>query len=109
MYAMLMAEQGIAGLALYLALILVLLGRGWRLMRTATTDEGADIGRSTIIFGLYIAAGGLFSHNVLDEAQAMFLMAFIVVAGLDARATRAAELSILPRRPRSRAPRLIRW
>jgi O-antigen ligase len=89
MYVMLMAEQGLVGLALYLSLILLLLRRGWQLMMSAPTIEGSEIGKAIMIFALYIGANGLFSHNVLDEAQAMFLLAFLVVAGLRTRAMRS--------------------
>jgi len=109
MYAMLMAEQGLFGLGLYLSLILLLLARGWRLMEAGAGDESADIGRAMIIFGLYIAANGLFSHNVLDEAQAIFLLAFLVMAGFQARASRRIETSIPAHRERARPHRRMRW
>jgi len=105
MYVMLMAEQGIVGLALYLSLILLLLWRGWQLMRSAPSLEGSEIGKATLILALYIAANSLFSHNVLDEAHGIFLIAFIVAAGFRARAAHDMEMPTPPRRQGARTPR----
>jgi O-antigen ligase len=85
MYVTLMAEQGIFGLALYLSLLFLLAREGMRLMRSAATRESSDIGRAMLMFALCLAMNGFFSHNILDEAHTMFLMAFLAAAGLHAK------------------------
>jgi len=85
MYVMLMAEQGFLGLILYLSLIWIVVRRGWVLMQTAGTDRVRDVGKATVIFGLHLAAYGVASHNVLEEPQGMFLLAFMIAAGFRAQ------------------------
>ena len=111
MYLMLMADQGVFGLALYLSLVAILLVHGWRIVRMATTTQGADVGRSMIMLGLYLAANGFFSHNVLDEPHTIFLIAFTVAAGIQVK--RAAGwtgyAAVAPRRPKRAPLRVGRW
>lgn len=97
MYFMLMAEQGLFGLFLYLSLIAIFYRQGRRLARTAVTPEGQDIGRAMIIFALFVATYGFFSHNVLDESQGIFVMAFIAAAAVQsARAASALHAAMSP-------------
>jgi len=111
MYVTLMGDQGVFGLGLYLSLLLLLTQTGWRLMRSAPTPRGADIGRATIMLALCLAVNGFFSHNVLDEPQSMFLLAFLVAAGLQAQRATGAPAASSPAARLSvrRPPRLIRW
>jgi O-antigen ligase len=82
MYVALMAEQGVFGLALYVSLIVIMFRQGRRIARTAATAEGQDIGRALAVYALFLAAYGMFSHNVLEEAHGMFAIAFLAAAGL---------------------------
>jgi O-antigen ligase len=82
MYVALMAEQGVFGLALYVSLIVIMFRQGRRIARTALTAEGQDIGRALAVYALFLAAYGMFSHNVLEEAHGMFAIAFLTAAGL---------------------------
>lgn len=83
MYLMLMAEQGIFGLGLYLSLILVLAWRGWTLRSAAASASSHDVGAALLMLAAFLAAYGLSNHNVLEEPQTIFLLAFTVAAGLD--------------------------
>lgn len=85
MYMMLMAEQGIFGLVFYLGLIVVVAQRGWWLMRYVPDKHLSDVGRALVVLASYIAVQGFFSHNVLDEPQAMFVLAFLIAAAARAR------------------------
>ena len=92
MYLMLMAEQGIIGLALYLSLIWLLFRRGRRIVRRAVDATDRDVGRAMVLSALYVALYGAASHNVLEEPHGMFLLAFVAAAGFHAmrRAREAA-------------------
>jgi O-antigen ligase len=81
MYLMLMAEQGIFGLGLYLSLILMLAWRGWALRNAAAPAGAHDAGAALLMFAAFLAAYGLSNHNVLEEPQTIFLLAFVVAAG----------------------------
>jgi O-antigen ligase len=84
MYLMLMAEQGFLGLALYLTLIAIVGRHGRRLARTAVDQEGRDIGNATVLYAAFLATGGFFTHNLLEEAQSIFVLAFIAAAVMNA-------------------------
>jgi O-antigen ligase len=84
MYLLLMAEQGVVGLLLYVSLFGILLRRGWTLARSGAMAHDQDVGRMLVIFGLFLAAYGLFSHNVLEEPHTVFLLAFVVASGFHA-------------------------
>jgi O-antigen ligase len=84
MYLMLMAEQGLFGLALYVSLIAVVAVQGWNLAWSAVSERARDIGRAAIIYALFLAAYGFVNHNVLDEPHGMFILAFMV-AGFQGR------------------------
>ena len=88
MYLKLMGEQGIFGLVLYLALVVILIRRGLRLSRYARDGTARDIGKAMLIFGVFLAAYGFFSHNVLEEPHTMFSLAFLVAAGWHAERAR---------------------
>lgn len=95
MYLTLGAEQGLLGLGLYIALIVILAMRGRRLARTAMTAERRDVGRALMLLAAVLAAYGLFSHNVLEEAQTIFIIAFLVAAGFQApREVSAASMAV---------------
>lgn len=87
MYLGLMGEQGVFGLALYLSLVGLLARRGWGIVRAAASNEGQEIGRAMMLFALFLAAYGLFNHNVLKEPHTMFVLAFLVAAGFHAQRT----------------------
>jgi O-antigen ligase len=89
MYLLLMAEQGVLGLFLYLTLVGILVRQGWRLMRDAAADPAKDVGRMIVLFGVFMAAYGFFSHNVLEEPHTLFLVAFVVATGV--QVSRAAH------------------
>jgi O-antigen ligase len=80
MYLLLMAEQGFLGLLLYLSLIGLLAWRGWTLSREAASPQVADLGRATLLYAMFIAFYGFFSHSILEEPHGIFLMAFITAA-----------------------------
>jgi O-antigen ligase len=84
MYVLLMAEQGLIGLALYLSLIGIVAIRGWQLARTATAIHTREIGSTMVVYAAFLAAYGFVNHNVLDEPHGMFILAFIVAAGFQA-------------------------
>jgi O-antigen ligase len=100
MYLALMAEQGLLGLFLYVSLVGILLRRGWRLARHAATDHDRDVGRTLVIFGMFIAAYGFFSHNVLEEPHTIFILAFLVAAGFHGALT-SGERNVPVRRERA--------
>jgi O-antigen ligase len=105
MYVALSAEQGVFGLALYVSLIVIMFRRGRRIARSALTAEGQDIGKALAVYALFLAAYGLFSHNVLEEAHGMFAIAFLTAAGFRAAgtATVVQRAAPLPARARWRA------
>jgi O-antigen ligase len=80
MYLMLMAEQGFVGLVLYLSFIAVIGRAGLRLARNAGDQEGHDIGKAMILLAMFMFAYGFFSHNVFEEAQGMFVLAFMIAS-----------------------------
>ncbi|MGZ5170307.1 MAG: O-antigen ligase family protein [Burkholderiales bacterium] len=84
MYVLLMAEQGLIGLALYLSLIGIVAMKGWRLARTASAAHAREIGSTMVVYAAFLAAYGFVNHNVLDEPHGMFILAFIVAAGFQA-------------------------
>jgi O-antigen ligase len=92
MYLKLAAEQGLLGFALYVALIAILIRRGWRLSRNGRTSVESDLGKAMLIYGAFLTVYGLFSHNVLEEPHTMFCLAFIIAAAWNAeRACDAAD------------------
>jgi O-antigen ligase len=80
MYLMLMAEQGIFGLALYVSLMALLALRGWQLRRTATSRFDRDTGAALLLAALFLAAFGWSSHNVLEQEYITFSLAFLLAA-----------------------------
>jgi O-antigen ligase len=80
MYLMLLAEQGILGGALYLALVLILLHRGWTIFRSATSIERRDVGVALFLLGALLTTMGMFSHNLLEQPSTQFVLAFLVSA-----------------------------
>jgi O-antigen ligase len=84
MYVMLMAEQGLIGLGLYLSLIGIVAIRGWRLARNAVSVHAREIGAMMLLYAAFLTAYGFVNHNVLDEPHGMFVLAFIVAAGFGA-------------------------
>jgi len=103
MYLLLMAEQGILGLLLYVSLFGILLKSGWRLAHRGATAHHQDVGRALVVFGLFLATYGFFSHNVLEEPHTMFVLAFLVAAGFQAsRETPAAVTGSHPMRAPAR-------
>jgi hypothetical protein len=90
MYLLLMAEQGMLGLLLYVSLFGILMRRGWLLVQSGATGHDQDVGRMMVVLGLFLAAYGLFSHNVLEEPYTVFVVAFVVAAGFNAVRARPA-------------------
>ena len=88
MYLLLMVEQGLIGLALYLSLIGLIGRRGWRLARTASDTQGREIGLGMMLYACFLALYGFVSHNVLDEPHGMFILAFVVAAARGAEPAR---------------------
>jgi O-antigen ligase len=84
MYLLLMAEQGVVGLMLYLSLVALLAKRGWRVWQEASSQPSADLGKTMVLYATFIAAWGFFSHNVLEEPHGIFLMAFLASAAFAA-------------------------
>jgi O-antigen ligase len=80
MYLMLAAEQGVVGLLLYLTFVGLILRKGWRLFKRGITQRAQDIGGALVCIGTYFAFMGLFSHNLLEEPLALFLLAFLLAA-----------------------------
>ncbi|MGZ9002314.1 MAG: O-antigen ligase family protein [Burkholderiales bacterium] len=80
MYLLLMAEQGVFGLALYLSLIVLLARGGWRLARSAPDESGRDLGVTMAIYAMFLVLYGFVSHNVLEEPHGMFVLAFIAAS-----------------------------
>jgi hypothetical protein len=85
MYLLLMAEQGVLGLFLYVSLCALLIRSGRRIARAAGTAHDRDVGNALVLFGLFMATYGFFSHNVLEDPFTMYLLAFLVAAGSGAR------------------------
>ena len=81
MYLLLMAEQGVVGLLLYLSLIGLLTWRGWTLSHEPGDPLAVDVGRAMLLYAAFIAVYGFFSHSILEEPHGIFLMAFITAAG----------------------------
>lgn len=94
MYLMLMGEQGLFGLFLYATLIWCFIRRGRRLATTAINKQGQDVGNAMLLYAAFLFAYGFFSHNVLEEAQSIFIMAFMAAAA--AGAPRAAVWAPAP-------------
>jgi O-antigen ligase len=84
MYVLLMAEQGLIGLALYLSLLGILAHKGLRLARAARARHSREIGLTLLLYAAFLGAYGFVNHNVLDEPHGMFILAFIVAAGFQA-------------------------
>jgi len=80
MYLMLAAEQGLVGLLLYLSLLWLILGRGWRIFKQGITQQERDIGAALVLLAAYFTFAGLFSHNLLEEPYTLFLLAFLFSA-----------------------------
>jgi len=93
MYLLLMAEQGFLGLALYVSLVWLLIQRGWRGMRRSPSARDRDVFATLVLFGVYLAVYGFFSHNVLEEPQTMFVLAFVIAAGF-ARTSRVPVVQV---------------
>jgi hypothetical protein len=89
MYLLLMAEQGVTGLFLYVSLILLLAERGWRLCQEGTTQEASDVGKAMMLYAAFIASWGFFSHNVLEEPHGIFLIGFLSATAFSAAAMHA--------------------
>jgi O-antigen ligase len=94
MYLMLMAEQGLTGLLLYVSLIALLAHRGWILVHEAVTRYGADLGRALVLYAGFVAAYGLFSHNVLEEPHSIFLMAFLFTSATQTGSAFTATVAV---------------
>ena len=91
-YVLLMAEQGLVGLALYLSLIAILVRKGWQLTRNAIDAHARDVGVTMIVYAVFLITNGFVNHNVLDDAHSIFIFAFIVAAGIRiARSEHGAE------------------
>jgi hypothetical protein len=97
MYLLLMAEQGMLGLALYVSLWLILMRQGRRIARSACTAHDQDIGKGLALLAMYMATYGFFSHNVLEEPHTMFLLAFAAAAGMSIPAACSANLPVTHR------------
>lgn len=80
MYLLFLAEQGLLGFTMYLALIFIILIRGFRLLKNGFNRKDKDIGFALFIFGIYYVFIGFFSHNLLDDPPNLFLMAFLFTA-----------------------------
>ena len=89
MYLLLMAEQGILGLFLYVSLWVLLIRSGRRIARFARSVEDRDIGNALVLFGVFIATYGFFSHNVHEEPFTIFVLAFLAAAGFATRRTQS--------------------
>lgn len=87
-YLLLMVEQGLVGLALYLSLIAAFIQRGWRLVRSAVDAHGQDTGRAMLLYAIFLSLYGFASHNVLDEPHGMFILAFMVASAAGAAVSR---------------------
>ena len=88
MYVMLMAEQGLVGLALYLSLIGAIAYKGWALARAASEKLDRDIGLTLVVYAVFLGAYGFVSHNVLEEPHGMFVLAFLLALAAQARRRR---------------------
>lgn len=84
MYLALMGEHGLFGLAMYVSLFGLFLIQGWRLSRNAVTRHGQESGKVMMLFGTFLAADGLFIHNVLKEPYTIFILAFIAATAIEA-------------------------
>ena len=69
---------GFIVLALYLAFVAMFVRNGRRLSAAAGDWGPLETGRALVVFGAFLAVYGFFSHNVLEEAHGIYLMAFIV-------------------------------
>jgi O-antigen ligase len=99
MYLMLMAEQGILGLVLYVSLWVALLRRGRRIARWARSEDERDVGNAVALLAVFLAVYGFFSHNVLEEPHMMFVLAFLSAAAFNAmRAPSRAPAAAQPNR-----------
>ena len=104
MYLLLMAEQGMVGLLLYVSLCAILIRRGRRMARSARSADEHDVGKCLMLLGFYMATYGFFSHNVLEEPYTMFLLAFVAAGGMIGWSAGSANAPPLPRRPVARHP-----
>lgn len=82
MYLLLLAEQGLVGGALYIGFLFVIFYCGFRNYRYGSGVRHKEIGLALILFGGFFAFMGLFSHNLLEEPQTIFLLSFLLAASL---------------------------
>jgi O-antigen ligase len=94
MYLMLAAEQGFFGLLLYVSLIGLVARGGVQLARTALDRVGHETGQAMILFAMFLFLYGFFSHNVFEEAQGMFVLAFLVAAASTASRSVASTTAL---------------
>lgn len=80
MYLSLAAEQGVAGVLLYLIFIVLILRKGWRMFDRHFSQQTQDVGSALLCMGAYFAFMGLFSHNLLDQPLGLFVLALLVAA-----------------------------
>jgi O-antigen ligase len=83
MYLLFLAEQGLVGGALYLSFIFIILARGLRLARHGASRQDSDLGAALVLFGVFYAVIGWFSHTLLEEPQTLFLLAFLFSGAFD--------------------------
>jgi O-antigen ligase len=78
MYLTLAAEQGLGGAALYLSFLFIIVFKGARLFRHGRSRPDRDLGAGLILMGAYFTCLGWFSHNLLEDPVALFILAFLV-------------------------------
>lgn len=80
MYLLFLAEQGMVGCLMYLVFLGLVLRRGLFLWRRRGCAMEIDIGKATVLYGLFLCVYSLVSHNVVDEPHGLFVMAFLWIA-----------------------------
>ncbi len=107
MYLTLMGEQGFVGFFLYASLIAIFFWQGRRVVSMAADKNERDVGQALMLYAAFLFAYGFFSHNVLEEAQSIFIMSFMAAAAATVpRGAFRADVAVGGRRliqPRSRA------
>lgn len=80
MYLLLLAEQGLVGGFLYFVFLSFIFYSGFQSWRYGQSATQKDIGSALILFGGFFSFVGLFSHNLLEEPHAIFLLSFLLAA-----------------------------
>jgi O-antigen ligase len=78
MYLVLLAEQGIIGLILFLIFLVLIFIRGFRFYRRGVNANVTDIGVALMLMAGLIAFFGLFSHTIFEDPFSLLLLSILL-------------------------------